>query len=173
MNLVLIGFRGCGKTSVGRKAAPRLGLRFVDTDRLVEEREGRSVADIFSLSGEAHFREAEAAVIAALAGIDGVLVAAGGGAPCSGRNRAVLSRLGRVVWLKASPSTALRRMRGGLRPPLTGLPAKEEVETLMQKRQDDYAALADAAIDTDGKSKREVTDELEHVWRNLQGDDVR
>lgn len=173
MNLVLIGFRGSGKTSIGRKAAPRLGLRFVDTDRLVEEREGRSVADLFSLFGEARFREAEAAVIAALAGIDGCLVAAGGGAPCGEGNRAVLSRLGRVVWLKASPATVLVRMRGGVRPALTGLPAEEEVETLMRKRHDDYAALADAAIETDGKSRREVTDELEHVWRNLQGDDVR
>jgi len=173
MNLILIGFRGCGKTSVGRKAAPRLGLRFVDTDRLVEEREGRSVAEIFSLSGEAHFREAEAAVIAALAGIEGFLVAAGGGAPCSEKNRAVLSGIGRVVWLKASPATVTARMRGGGRPPLTDLPAEEEVATLMKKRHDDYAALADAAIDTDGKSKREVTDELEHVWRDLQGDDVR
>jgi len=173
MNLVLIGFRGCGKSSVGRQAAIRLGLRFVDTDRLVEEREGKSVADIFSLFGEARFRRAEAAVIATLAGTDGCLVAAGGGAPCGEGNRAVLSRLGRVVWLKASPATVLGRMRRGGRPALTDLPAEEEVETLMRKRHDDYAALADAAIDTDGKSKREVTDELEHVWRNLQGDDVR
>ena len=173
MNLILIGFRGCGKSTVGRLAADRLGLRFVDTDELVEKRANMSIARMFEELGEARFREVEAAVIRSLDGERACLIAAGGGAPCSGANRAVLASLGTVVWLKASAAVAVERIRASGRPRLTPLPLEEEVEALMRDRHGAYAETADREIDTDGKKEEEVIHELEHVWRDVQDHDVR
>jgi shikimate kinase len=173
MNLILIGPRGSGKTSVGRRAAGRLGLRFVDTDELVERRANMTIARMFEELGEARFREEEAAVIRSLEGERGCLIAAGGGAPCSGANRAVLASLGAVVWLRASAAVLADRIRGSGRPRLTPLPLEEEVEALLRERREAYAGAADREIDTDGKKEDEVIHELEHVWRDLQDHDLR
>jgi len=173
MNLILIGFRGCGKSTVGRGAAGRLGLRFVDTDELIERRARRTIARMFEELGEARFREEESAVIRSLEGEKACLIAAGGGAPCSEANRAVLASLGTVVWLRASASAIVERIHGSGRPRLTPLPLREEVEALLRERHEAYAAAADREIDTDGKKEDEVIHELEHVWRDLQDHDLR
>jgi shikimate dehydrogenase len=173
MNLILIGFRGCGKSTVGRRAADRLGLRFVDTDELIEKRAHMTIARMFEELGEARFREEEEAVIRSLERERACLIAAGGGAPCSRANRAVLASLGTVVWLRASASAIVERIRGSDRPRLTSLPVEEEVAELLGERCEAYAAAADREIDTDGKQEDEVIHELEHVWRDVQDHDVR
>lgn len=173
MNVILVGFRGCGKTVVGMRAAERLGLRFIDTDEMIEKEEGRGIVEIFEQDGERTFREIEVKIIRSLEGNDGCVISVGGGAPCSEENRAVFFSLGRVVWLKASPGSVLRRMEGGARPALTSLPVEEEVETLMQKRKNDYVLVADYTIETDNRSEEEVVHELERIWRDIQNNHVR
>jgi shikimate kinase len=173
MNVVLIGFRGGGKTAAGRRAAARLGVRFLDTDELVEKAAGKSIAAIFKEEGEESFRRVEADVIRSLAGSDGCLIAVGGGAPCREETRKALEPLGRVVWLKASAQTVLRRIEGGGRPALTSLPPGEEVELLVRRRRDAYAALADFIVRTDDRTEEEVAHELERIWRDVQDHDLR
>jgi shikimate kinase len=172
-NLVLVGLRGSGKSTIGKMASGRLGLRFVDTDGLVEAQEGMAVREIFAERGEEFFRDAEARAIRSLKGSRDCIICAGGGAPCRGENRRILSGLGVVVWLCVSEKTVLERIRRSVRPALTALPLEDEVAFLMGERKDIYAAMADVAIVTDGKSPEESVHELEHVWRGLQDHDVR
>jgi shikimate kinase len=172
-NLVLIGFRGSGKSTLGRRAARRLGLRFVDTDQLVEAQEGMAVRKIFEEKGEEYFRDAEARAVRSLRGSRGCVICAGGGAPCRKENRGALRSIGAVVWLVVTPETVLERIRRSARPPLTSLPLEDEVVLLMRERSDIYAAMADFIVATDGKSPEEAVHELEHVWRRLQDHDVR
>ncbi|MFH1435702.1 MAG: shikimate kinase, partial [Pseudomonadota bacterium] len=148
MNLVLIGQRGCGKTTLGRMTAAGLGVDFADTDEMIEEREGKDIASIFEEHGEEAFRSMETAVLASLAGRSQSIVAVGGGAPCSGKNRALISSLGKVVWLKASSQAVVERLRHDPRPPLTSLPLEQEVEALMRGRREHYALAADFSVET-------------------------
>ncbi len=173
MNLVLIGFRGCGKTTLGRMAAAGLGVEFVDTDEMIEAGEGKEIVSIFEEQGEEAFRRMETGVLASLEGGPQGIVAVGGGAPCSEENRALISSLGKVVWLKASPRVVVERLRHDPRPPLTSLPLEQEVKTLMAGRREHYAGAADYTVETDNRSKKEVVSELEHLWRSVQDHDVR
>ena len=173
MNLVLIGQRGCGKTTLGRMAAAGLGVDFVDTDEMIEEREGKEIASIFEEQGEEAFRRMETVVLASLEGRSRSIVAVGGGAPCSEKNRELISSIGKVVWLKVSPQVVVERLQRDPRPLLTSLPLEKEVETLMRDRRKHYAGAADFTVETDNRSKKEVASELEHIWRSVQDHDVR
>jgi shikimate kinase len=108
---------GAGKTSVGRRVAGRLGRRFVDADRAIEEHAGMTIAEIFPKKGEVWFRRTEEAVIREIIGQDdaGVL-ALGGGALMSARTRGLVHRVADVVWLCASPEAAWDRVAGSDRP---------------------------------------------------------
>ena len=98
-NIVLIGMMGCGKTTVGRL----LGLELVDTDALIEQREGRSIPDIFAREGEAYFRALELALCRELAGREGLVIACGGGLPLQDEAIAALKQNGLVFWLDRDP----------------------------------------------------------------------
>lgn len=116
MNLVLTGFMGSGKTTVGRLVAQRLGWDFVDTDALIEARAGRTIPAIFAESGEARFRALEAAAVRDVAGGDRQVIATGGGAVLDPQNLLALRMSGAVVHLKASPELLWRRTSGSDRP---------------------------------------------------------
>ncbi len=105
MNIVLIGYRGSGKTSVGRAVAQRLGCPFVDTDALIEERVGCRIAEIFANEGEATFRTREAGVVWEVAAVDGQVISVGGGAVLSAANVVALRAGGRTFWLVARAET--------------------------------------------------------------------
>src|ERR1700741_2364881 len=100
-NVILVGFMGAGKSSVGRILARRLGRCFVETDDLITAREGRSIPEIFRDAGEARFRELEAETLEALALKSGEVIATGGGTPCREGRMEQLRALGTVVWLDA------------------------------------------------------------------------
>ncbi|MBD5098040.1 MAG: shikimate kinase [Clostridiales bacterium] len=102
-NIVLIGMMGCGKSTVGRLLARRLGRELVDTDALIEEREGRSIPDIFAQEGEAHFRALELALCRELSGREGLVIACGGGLPTQDGAIAALKENGLVFWLDRDP----------------------------------------------------------------------
>ena len=157
MKVVLVGFRGTGKTSVGRILADRLGVAFYDTDALVEQRAGMPIPEIFRRVGEAHFRSLEREIVASLRDAEGV-IGTGGGAVCDPANVADLRRHGRVFLLTAPPGVIHERIAGSDRPGLTDLPPEEEVRTLLLRRKVAYLGAADACIDTGRRTPGEVAD---------------
>ncbi|WP_242622640.1 shikimate kinase [Lachnoclostridium sp. Marseille-P6806] len=150
---VLIGFMGCGKTTVGRLLAEREKLRFMDTDQQIEAEEGRTVSEIFASDGEERFRELETALLARLAGeaAGGCVYAVGGGTPLREENRALLRKMGEVIWLSVQPDTVLKRLsHDRSRPLLQGADREQRVRELLKKREDCYRAAADRVIPVDG-----------------------
>lgn len=158
----LIGFRGCGKTSVARRLAALLNCECVDTDAVIEEASQRNVRDVFELEGEAGFRKLESTALAAALYVTPAttpdrrfvrVVSVGGGAVLLEENRARLRAAAICVWLTAAPATIIARLQAdprtsSLRPALTDMPLDEEVRTLLAQREPLYAALAAITIDT-------------------------
>ncbi|MCM2465766.1 shikimate dehydrogenase [Methanoculleus oceani] len=166
MKVVLIGFRGTGKTSVGRILAKRLQVPFHDTDALVERRAGMPIPEIFGQHGEAHFRALEREAVASLRTAEGV-IGTGGGVVCDPANVADLRWHGTVFLLSAAPDLIHERISGSDRPGLTGLPPAEEVRTLLARRKEAYLGAADACIDTGTRTPREVADA---ILRQIDGE---
>jgi shikimate kinase len=163
--VVLIGYRGSGKTVVGRRLAERLGWSFIDTDEAVEKDAGRTIREIFETEGELAFRRHEADVLErALAGRRRV-ISAGGGAVLARRNRKALRSAGLCVWLTAPPEELHRRIAGdersaSQRPKLTNQPGPAEIEAVLQARLPIYEATADHVISTLGRSVEEVVEAI-------------
>jgi shikimate kinase len=146
-NVILVGFMGAGKSTVGRLLARRLGRCFVETDAMITAREGRSIPDIFAEHGEPHFRRLEGEVLEALADKRDHVIATGGGFPCDPGVMDRLLQLGTVVWLAADFEAAYARAnRVGGRPMLAGRSA-EDAAALYRVRQDCYRR-AHLALDT-------------------------
>lgn len=150
----LIGFRGTGKTAVGRKLAEMTGLRFVDTDQVIEEMERMPIAEVFQKKGEIHFRIAEQQAILQLAMEKNLVVAVGGGACARETNVLAMRKSGTVVLLTAEPEEIERRLREDRktpdqRPRLTSKPSlREEIDYLLEQRAEDYRKAAHFTVDT-------------------------
>jgi shikimate kinase len=137
-NVILVGFMGAGKSTVGRLLARRLGRCFVETDAMITAREGRSIPEIFETRGEPYFRQLEAEVLEALADKRDHVVATGGGFPCEPGVMDRLLQLGTVVWLAADfEAVYARANRLGGRPMLAGR-SVEDAAALYRVRQDVY-----------------------------------
>lgn len=165
MNIVLIGYRGAGKSTVARQLALRLGWPWVDADVEIELKAGKSIAAIFADGGEEAFRELESQVLEALLGREGLIVAAGGGAVLRPANRRLLHQRGRVVWLRAEPATLLERVSADAttaerRPQLTTVGGPSEVENLLARRTPLYRECAELALDTERKDPVQIADEI-------------
>ncbi len=169
MKVVLIGFRGTGKTSVGRILASRLGLPLHDTDALIEQRAGMPIPELFRQHGEAHFRALEREVVASLRAAEGV-IGTGGGAVCDPANVTDLRRHGRVFLLTTPPGIIHERIAGSDRPGLTALPPEEEVRTLLLRRKEAYLGAADICIDT---GRRTPDEAAEIILGQIHGESVR
>jgi shikimate kinase len=165
-NIVLTGFMGTGKTAVGREVARRLGWRFIDTDRLVEEAAGMSVAEIFARDGEASFRARERQAIAEACAVQDAVVATGGGALADPVNRERLRAAGTIVCLDADVETVLGRIGDDTTRPLLRSGAhgdvRARVRALMAEREPVYAT-ADHRVDTSGRSVAAVADAVLQV----------
>ena len=151
MGVVLIGLRGSGKTTVGRRLAAALGWPFVDADEEVTRRTGRTVAAIFAADGEPAFRDLEAAVVRDLAGRPGHVLAVGGGAVLRADTRAALAGHA-VVYLRADPDTLHRRTAAdpataATRPSLTPLSGLDEARALHAVRDPIYRAACTHEVD--------------------------
>ena len=171
MNLVLIGYRATGKTTLARHLAQRLGWDWIDADVEIEDRAGKSIAQIFAEQGEPAFRDLEAEVIADLCSQPRLVVAAGGGAPLREESRRAMRKSGQVVWLTAMPETILARMTNDAttddrRPSLTNCPPLEEITQLLCRREPIYRESAHLTVDTEGKSPEQLTDEV-LAWLRL------
>ena len=165
MNIILIGYRGSGKTSVGRELARILERPFFDSDRMIFAKTGRSIGEIVEISGWQAFREMEKAVIADLSGLDGVVIALGGGAVMDADNVAMFGKKGRFVWLQADTKVLALRMSGdqngaAQRPALTAAGTLAEIDEVLSKRLPFYRDIADAIIDTTGKEPAGIAAEI-------------
>jgi shikimate kinase len=160
-NVILIGLRGSGKSSVAELLAKRLGWVHVDTDELVEQQAGCSIREIFERHGEVHFRTLETQALEQVARGQRQVISVGGGAILAEHNRRLLRGAGVCIWLTAPPEELHRRLladarTASLRPPLTDLPGLEEMRQSLQTREPWYAATADHAVDTSGRTIAEV-----------------
>ena len=155
-NIILTGFMGTGKTTVGRLLAERLGRAFVDTDDLIVARAGRPIADIFNDDGETRFREWEAQVAAELAGRRGLVIATGGRLMLDPDNAAALGATGPVFCLTADPADILARVAGedGQRPLLAGDDPETRVRALLRRRAAAYGRFR--AVETAGRPAADV-----------------
>jgi shikimate kinase len=160
-NIILTGFMGTGKTAVGRRLAKLLSYTFVDTDSLIEARDGRSIPQIFAEAGEAPFRQMEHEIARELAGAGRTVISTGGGLLMNEANTAVLSQNGIIFCLTAEVDTILARVsiaEGVERPLLAGPDPKARIEALLAERQETYGQFIQLA--TDGKTIDEVAREL-------------
>ncbi|RLB37654.1 MAG: shikimate kinase [Deltaproteobacteria bacterium] len=165
MNIILIGYRCTGKTSVGRRLAQRLGRPFVDTDEQVEKGAGRGIPDLVSMHGWPAFRKMETRLIQDLCRRDDLVISTGGGVVLDPRNVELLKRRGWVVWLQAGPEKIRRRMqedglRGHTRPGLTGKDPLGEIETVLRQRLSLYQGAAHHRVDTSFLGVEEVVDRI-------------
>jgi shikimate kinase len=156
-NIILIGFMGTGKSSVGRLLARQLDYRFTDTDQLVVQLAGKEIADIFATRGEAHFRELESNALRSLAEQERRVIATGGGIVVREENRALLRALGFVVWLTAREEVIFERVaRNKKRPLLQTADPQGTIHRMLGERQALYAAAAQWTIDTSDLPHAEV-----------------
>ena len=160
-NLVLVGPMGAGKTSIGKRLALRLGLRFVDADHRLEEITGAPVPVIFECEGETGFRVRESQLLAELMQGSGQLVATGGGAILTEDNRRRLRERGFVVYLKVSVDHQLERLaRDRNRPLLADGDKRAKLEALAAVRGELYEQVADLVFDSDGLAVATACDRL-------------
>ena len=132
----LIGYMGCGKTTLGEVLAQQLGYRFIDLDEFIEERQGMTVVQIFDEMGEDRFRELEIEALREVASMTDVIVSCGGGTPCHGDNMALMNLAGTTVWLTTSPQRITARLllpeQKCKRPKINTLP-NDDVLPLVEK----------------------------------------
>ncbi len=165
-NIFLIGPMGSGKTTLGRRVAPALGMEFIDLDEELEKRCGVEVAVIFEIEGEAGFRDREHALLAEVAQGSGRVIATGGGAVLREDNRAVLRAGGLVVWLNASVAQQLKRLERDKRRPLLAAPDRRERLTRMaDQRNPIYAEVADIVFESKNLPLHRMAQALEQTIR--------
>ncbi len=157
-NLILIGFMGAGKTSVGKYLARETGMTFVDTDERIVAEQGMEISAIFEKYGEPYFRDLETDLLEQMqTDTENSVISVGGGMPVRERNRELLRSLGCVVYLVASKETILGRVQNdGTRPMLNGEDLEKRVERLMREREALYRDAAHFTIQTDGRNVAEV-----------------
>lgn len=159
-NIVLIGFMGTGKTSIGKILAGKMARPLVDVDAFIENQEKRKISKIFEADGEAHFRKIESAVIEQMAGLSGMVITTGGGAVLDEKNRKALRRNSIVVALEAKPETIYSRVKdSGHRPLLRGGNVLDEIRKLLSERKSFYEEC-DFVIHTDDQSPKESADKI-------------
>lgn len=153
-NIALIGYMGTGKTTIGRRLAPKLGFSFVDTDAYIERQQGKSISQIFEQQGESAFRRMEAAALETLAGDENLVISTGGGIVLSEQNRTLLKEQTFLVTLTASPGAIYSRVRGNKdRPLLQDADPYQKIVDMLEARKP-YYEIGDIIIPTDELSEK-------------------
>ena len=170
-NLVLIGYRGTGKSTVGKVLARRLGCTVVSTDAEVVKRAQLPIPEIVKQFGWDHFRDLESAVCRDVAARDRLIIDTGGGAILRPENVEALRRTGTLVWLTATVETITRRIGGDTqRPSLTGTKSfTDEIRDVLTERTPKYQAAADHIVPTDGVSTAVVAECILHLLPRESG----
>ncbi len=157
-NIILIGFMGTGKTTVGASLAQKMNWKHVDTDVLIEEKEG-SILEIFHKHGEAHYRQIEAGCIRQVTLGSQQVITTGGGSVLLPENRIALKQNGFVVLLTAMPETIIKRVREDKNRPLLQGDLAERVHQLLRDRENAYK-FADFTVDTTDLAVDEIVDTI-------------
>ena len=170
MIVFLCGYMGCGKSKLGRKLAPALGYKLLDTDKIIEEGIGMSVADIFAEKGEPWFRAKERAVLESLAEYhNDVIVSTGGGLPCKGDNMALMKEIGITVYLKRTPENIVSRISEHgrwKRPAIRGMNDEQllnYIQTNLPEREPLYSQ-ASLVIDCTTKCDEDI---IEYIKKHI------
>ena len=160
MNIVLIGMRGSGKTTVGKILASKLGRELIEMDELITRKAGFSIPDIVAKHGWGKFRDLEEELTGEVAGRDNIINASGGGVVTREKNIAKLKKSGVLVWLQADIDTLVSRTGENTdRPPLVeGRTRREDMEMTFKERKPLYQQAADLTINTENKTPEEVAD---------------
>jgi shikimate kinase len=173
-HIILIGYRGTGKTSVGRKLAEKLKAPFYDTDQMITDRKGKTIKQWVEEKGWESFRQEEKAVIKGLSSLKPGVVALGGGAVMDPDNREVLKQKCLIVWLTADFHTIMERMKADPqnqdnRPALSAKDWETEIQEVLTQRSPVYRRLADLSIGTEGKTVEAIADEIcNHIQQTQQ-----
>ena len=163
--VAVAGFMGTGKSRIGWELSRRLGLNFIDTDRVIERVSCLRIPDLFELYGESVFRDYESEVVRRALRLDDVVVSTGGGTVMRPQNREMLLSRGPVVVLTASPETIYKRTRRHKRPLLEIGNPVERISELMSARGGAYSAAASLEVSTDGRFSADVVEEIvERLW---------
>lgn len=145
MNIVLCGFMGCGKTTVGKELARITGRKFVDTDEMIEQQEGVSISEIFETKGEAYFRGLEHEICKKTCGLKNAVISTGGGAMTFERNVSAIRENSKIIFLDASFETVCERVKNGETRPL--FRDKNKAKQLFDERKSKYVHAADYIAD--------------------------
>ena len=167
MNIVLIGYRGTGKSTVGKVLAAKLGRGIVSTDQEIVRRAGRTIPEIVAEHGWEYFRDLESEVCKDLAGRDNLIIDTGGGAILRQENVDVLKQNGLLFWLVASVGTIAGRIGGDTqRPSLTGTKSfVEEIQDVLSDRTPRYQAAANHTLFTDGRAVNQLVENILHLLK--------
>lgn len=164
-NIILIGFMGSGKTTVGIKLSYHMRRVLIDTDKEIEKQQEREISEIFAKEGEAYFRKLETELLKEMIGSEHErIISTGGGLPVRPENRLLLKKLGTVVYLKPSPETVYERLKGDTkRPLLQCADPLTRIRELMAEREEAYADAADMTVNVDNKTFEEIIEEIEEA----------
>ena len=160
-NIFLIGFMGCGKSTVASKLNQMYGMHVVEMDQEISNQQKMSIPDIFELYGEEYFRDVESVLLKEITTGSNQVVSCGGGVVLREGNVTEMKKNGRIVLLTAKPENVLKRVRGNDdRPILKGRKTVKDIAELMEARRAKYEAAADVIIATDDKSIKEICKEI-------------
>lgn len=161
-NVVLIGFMGSGKSTMGIRLSYRLRYPVEDTDKLIEAQAGKTISEIFAQEGEEAFRQMETQLLERLAQAQGQRIySVGGGTPVRAVNRPLLKRMGTVVYLRARPETIYERLKTDTtRPLLQGEDPMGKIRRLMAEREEAYRSAADVIVDVDDMAAEEIMEKI-------------
>lgn len=168
-NIILTGYMGCGKTSLGKKLSYKERIALLDTDKMIEQKQGMTVSEIFDQKGEADFRMMETACLEEIWGYsDRYVISVGGGLPMKEENRKLLKELGSVIYLRARPETIYERLKNDTsRPLLRGGDPRGKIEDMIGRRGPVYELAADCIIDVDGKEYETIIGEILEALKGI------
>lgn len=161
-NLILIGFMGSGKSTMGVKLSYRMKRSLLDTDKMIEKEQRASVSEIFTAEGEEAFRRMETQLLKKMVSqISNAVISTGGGLPMREENGRLLKQLGKVVYLRVKPETVMERLKGDTtRPLLKKSDPEAEIRRLLAVRGPLYEACADLIVDVDDKNYEQLMAEI-------------
>lgn len=163
-NLVLVGFMGCGKSTIAQMLQERHHMELIEMDELIAHREGKSIPMIFQEHGEAYFRNLETKLLIEMQDHTNAIISCGGGVPLRDENVLEMKRNGKVILLTARPETILERLKNDHnRPLLQGRKTVEGIAELLNARKEKYIACADMTIATDGLTPEEICCKIEET----------
>lgn len=165
-NIVLTGYMGSGKSTVGKLLAKKLGCRFIDVDEAIESKEKMSITDIFKKEGEEGFRNIESDVIEELSHLKNTVIATGGGAVLRKKNIDVLRKNGVIILLKTDLDTIVSRVLANDKRPLAKNKTKEEIQASIKAREP-YYNNNDFACEISGKSPLQVCADIIDIYKKF------